>query len=163
MNKKIDKATDINWILSDACNRYDLDCNYIKYQRITNLKQYTNLTAEIIKYYSDVHDDNLDTIKNDLIKLKNIKFDLEYHEKFSTGISLPVVILIPSVMFGLVFSLVSNSNKYFLWSFISYIIICFILLCFIKYLADRSSNILKTRTGLILYINTIINIVENLL
>ncbi len=84
----------------------------------------------------------------------NLKFDLEYHEKFSTGISLPVVILILSVMCSLTFSTLS------ILSFLASIII---LLWFIKYLADRSSNILKTRTVLILYINTIINIVEKLL
>lgn len=148
-------------ILSDICNDNFLNCNYIKYEHIHNLEQYNVLIEKIIKYYKNFQNNKV-IMCNDLINLKNVKYALEIKKEIANSIHFPLVLLIPSFLISALFSVYSafnlNPQLIFLVLLLNYLI----LLCLIFYFCNKGSKCSIQYQKLIIYIDTVIDIVENI-
>lgn len=148
-------------ILSDICKDNFLNCNYIKYEHIHNLERYNVLVEEIIKYYKNFQNNKV-IMCNDLINLKNIKYALEIKKEISNSIHFPLVLLIPSFLTSALFSayLAFNLNPQLIFPVL--LLIYLFLLCLIFYFCNKGSKYSKKYQQLIIYIDTVIGIVENI-
>lgn len=148
-------------ILSDICKDNFLNCNYIKYEHIHNLEQYNVLVEKIIKYYNNFQNNKV-IICNDLINLKNVKYALEIKKEIANSIHFPLVLLIPSFLTSALFSVYLAFN----WNpqLISLVFLLFylFLLCLIFYFRNKGSKCSKKYQQLIIYMDTVIGIVENI-
>ena len=148
-------------ILSDICKDNFLNCNYIKYEHIHNLEQYNVLVEKIIKYYKNFQNNKV-IICNDLINFKNAKCALEIKKEISNSIQFPLVLLIPSFITSALFSacLAFNLNTQLI--FLVLLLIYLFLLCLIFYFCHKGSKCSIQYQKLIIYIDTVIGIVENI-
>ena len=148
-------------ILSGICKDNFLNCSYIKFEEIHNFEQYNTLVEEIIKYYKN-YQNNKVIICNDLINLRNVKYALEIKKEIANSIHFPLVLLIPSFLISALFSVYSafnlNPQLIFLVLLLSYLF----LLCLIFYFCNKGSKYSIQYQKLIIYICTVIGIVENI-
>lgn len=148
-------------ILSDICKDNFLNCNYIKYEHIHNLEQYNVLVEKIIKYYKNFQNNKV-IMCNDLINLKNVKYALEIKKEIANSIHFPLVLLIPSFLTSALFSIYLAFNLNPQLVFLVLLLIYLFLLCLIFYFCNNGSKYSKKYQQLIIYMDTVIGIVENI-
>lgn len=148
-------------ILSDICKDNFLNCNYIKYEHIHNLEQYNVLVEKIIKYYNNFQNNKV-IMCTDLINFKNVKYALEIKKEIANSIHFPLVLLIPSFLISALFSVYLTFNLNPQLVFLVLLLFYLFLLCLIFYFCNKGSKCSKKYQQLIIYIDTVIGIVENI-
>lgn len=148
-------------ILSDICKDNFLNCNYIKYEHIHNLEQYNVLVEKIIKYYKNFQNNKV-IMCNDLINLKNVKYALEKKEEISIGINFPLVLMIPNFFISAAFSIYLALDSNAEHSLLGFLLFYLLLVGLILYFCNKGSKCSIQYQKLIIYIDTVIGIVENI-
>jgi hypothetical protein len=155
------KKRTLDDILSGICKDNFLNCSYIKFEEIHNFEQYNTLVEKIIKYYKN-YQNNKVIICNDLINLKNVKYALEKKEEISIGINFPLVLMIPNFLISAVFSIYLSLDSNAEHSLLGLLLFYLLLVGSILYFCNKGSKYSIQYQKLIIYIDTVIGIVENI-
>jgi hypothetical protein len=147
--------------LSDICQNNFLNCSYIEYVKIHNLEQYDILFKKIVDYYKKFNNCEV-LICNDLINLKNVKYELEKKEELSTGINFPLILMIPNFLISASFSFYLSLHPKLENILYATIFFYLVLVCSIFYFCYKGSKHSKEYQQLIIYIDTVIEIIEKI-